>query len=229
MADWWTYRLEDFLLFSPATYYRGHELYNAEIWPLQVVALVLGGLIPVLAASADVQRRRAAAALLALAWCWVGWGFHFSHYATINWAAPWFGAAFVLEAGLLLWIGVVRGALVFRPRTDLSSRIGLALFVFALVGYPMLELALGRPWTQLGVFGTSPDPTVLATLGMVLMTGAVRGARLATLLAVPLAWCVVGGATLWAMGAPAAWLLPAVGALAVVLVVVQVRRRRADN
>ena len=42
MSEWWTYTLSDFLLFSPRTYYRLFELYNAEIWPAQIVALTLG-------------------------------------------------------------------------------------------------------------------------------------------------------------------------------------------
>ena len=42
MSEWWTYSLSDFLLFSPRTYYRLFELYNREIWPAQMAALVLG-------------------------------------------------------------------------------------------------------------------------------------------------------------------------------------------
>ena len=42
MDEWWTYRLSDFLLFSPHTYYRLFELYNIDVWPLQILALSLG-------------------------------------------------------------------------------------------------------------------------------------------------------------------------------------------
>ena len=42
MSEWWTYHLSDFLLFSPRTYYRLFELYNAAIWPAQIVALGAG-------------------------------------------------------------------------------------------------------------------------------------------------------------------------------------------
>ena len=42
MSEWWTYRPSDFLLFSPRTYYRLFELYNAEVWPGHVLALALG-------------------------------------------------------------------------------------------------------------------------------------------------------------------------------------------
>lgn len=214
MAEWWSYRLEDFLLFSPRTYFRLHELYNLEIWPAQLVALALGVLVLVLGLQHGRVQRRIAMALLALGWCWVAWAFHYRHYATINWAAPWFGAAFAVEAGLLAWFGVLRGAITLNPFRDWRTRAGLALFVFALLLHPPFEVLLGRSWMEAGVFGTSPDPTVLATLGILLMARHCH--RL--LLPVPLAWCAVGGATLWTMDAPGAWLLPAAGALVLLCV-----------
>ena len=63
-----------------------------------------------------------------------------------------------------------------------------------------------RGWTQSEIFGIVPDPTVMGTLGLLLMAeGSPR-----TLLAAPLAWCLLGGATLLAMDSPEAWvLLPA--------------------
>src|ERR1700752_2916331 len=45
MSEWWTYRPEDFLLFSPRVYWRMFELHNAALWPLQVLALAAGLII----------------------------------------------------------------------------------------------------------------------------------------------------------------------------------------
>src|SRR5262245_6330489 len=42
MSEWWTYRPEDFLLFSPRVYWRMFELHNAALWPLQVPVLAAG-------------------------------------------------------------------------------------------------------------------------------------------------------------------------------------------
>ena len=33
MSEWWTYTLGDFLMFSPATYWRLVESYNRDVWP----------------------------------------------------------------------------------------------------------------------------------------------------------------------------------------------------
>jgi hypothetical protein len=84
MSEWWTYSLSDFLLFSPRTYYRLFELYNADIWPGQVAALALGFAILVLLRSQGAQRGRIIAGILAACWLWVAWGFLYTRYATIN-------------------------------------------------------------------------------------------------------------------------------------------------
>ena len=41
MLDW-SYRLSDFLLFSPRVYWRMFELHNAALWPLPLAMLALG-------------------------------------------------------------------------------------------------------------------------------------------------------------------------------------------
>ena len=50
MSEWWTYRAEDFLLFSPRVYWRMFELHNAALWPLHVLTLAAGFVIILLIA-----------------------------------------------------------------------------------------------------------------------------------------------------------------------------------
>ena len=104
MSEWWTYRPSDFLLFAPRTYYRLFELYNAEVWPVHIVALLAGVTILVLMRSHAPWRGRLIAAMLAACWLWVAWAFHWQRYATINWAASYFAVGFAIEALLLFWI-----------------------------------------------------------------------------------------------------------------------------
>ena len=98
MAEWWTYSLSDFLLFSPRTYYRLFELYNRAIWPMQLVALALGAAILGLLRVGAAWQGRAVAVLLAACWAFVAWAFLLERYSTINWAASYFAVAFLLEA-----------------------------------------------------------------------------------------------------------------------------------
>ncbi len=225
MSEWWTYRLSDFLMFSGRTYHRLFELYNAEAWPAQIVTLGLGVALGVAAlrTQAHAWLGPAVFGLLGLAWVWVGWAFHVQRFASINWAALWFGAAFVVQ-GLLLLVGAWRAAIAATRRSDqdgFSARSaigpGLALLLFALFLQPMVGMALGRPWGQAEVFGIAPDPTAGATLGLLLMLRSQRPLQSWSwiLWPLPLLWSVVAGATAWAMNAPDAWLMPSLALLAV--------------
>jgi hypothetical protein len=101
----------------------------------------------------------------------------------------------------------VRGRLGFHWRRDAAGTLGLVLFLSALVVYPALAPAQGRGWRQAEVFGVAPDPTVVATLGLLLLSES--GARWGLLVA-PILWCLVSGATLFALDSAEGWvLLPA--------------------
>jgi Family of unknown function (DUF6064) len=214
MSEWWTYSLSDFLLFSPRTYYRLFELYNLAVWPVQFFALALGLAILALAFRRPAWHGRAVAAILAACWLWVAWAYLFARYDTINWAARYFAAGFALQALLLAWTGVVRDRLGMRPGQTIAGRIGLGLFAFGLIVQPLIgPLLVGRPWTQVEIFGLVPDPTAVATLGVLVAAERPHW----TLLPVPLAWCAIGSATLWTMHSPDALVMPGAAAVAIAL------------
>jgi hypothetical protein len=198
MQDWWSYSLSDFLLFSPRTYYRMIERHNEAVWPAQLLTMALGiGILGALRQPSTTQGR-IIAGILALLWMWVAWAFLLQRYATINWAIKYVVPFFVLEALLLVWWGVIGGKLSFAVRPEATGRLGTALFVLSLLLYPALPVIVGRPWTHAEVFGIAPDPTVAATVGLLLLTSSrLRWA----LLPVPLLWCGITAATLWAMSA----------------------------
>ncbi len=198
MSEWWTYRPSDFLLFAPRTYYRLFELYNIDIWPLQILALLAGAAILVLIRNRMASSGRIIGVLLAACWLWVAWAFHWQRYATINWAASYFAVGFAIEALLLIWIGVVRDSLRFDSAPRVRARIGVAIFAFALMIQPLLQLLSGRNWQQLEVFGVAPDPTAVATLGVLLASNRMPWIALP----LPLIWCVIGGVTLWLINSP---------------------------
>ena len=144
----------------------------------------------------------------------VAWAFLWKRYASINWAATYFAWLFAIEAALL-------ARLTFRLSRDFAGRVGVGLFLFSLAVYPLLAPLLGRGWRPAEVFGIAPDPTVLATLGLLLM--AEQPPPWWTLV-VPLVWCLMSGALLWAMGSPEVWIL----VLAAILVLGARRLRRSD-
>ena len=211
MSEWWTYRLADLLMFSPRTYYRLFELYNADLWPGQVVAILVGLVILACARWPGAAGPRIAAAMLAACWLWVAWAFFAQRYASINWAARYFGVGFTIEALLLFWFGVIRGRLVLRPMPGSAASMGL--YTLAVCAYPLLVLANGRTWLHMEVFALAPDPTAVATLGLLAAASRIPW----MLLAIPLLWCAISGATLFTMAAPDAWVVPAAAVLALLL------------
>jgi len=225
MSEWWTYDLHDLLLFSSRTYYRLFELYNLELWPLQLLALALGVTVLALWRRGGERAGRAIAVILAAAWLWIAWGFHWQRYASINWAANYFALAFAFEALLMLWLGGVRGWFAIAPVARFRQRVGLGLFLFTLLVFPLVGPLLGRSWTQAEVFGIAPDPTALATLGILLFAG-VRPVW--WLFPIPVAWCLISGATLWAMGSPDFAIVPLAALLAVSVAVGSAVRQARD-
>jgi hypothetical protein len=212
MPEWWTYTLSDFLLFSPRTYYRLIERHNEAIWPGQVVTIGLGLVIAVLLRRPTPRQGRIVSAILAALWIWVGWAFLWQRYATINWAVTYLVWLFAIEVLLLVWIGGVRGGLRFRWKHDARGISGIALLVFSLALYPVLAPALGRGWRQAEIFGVAPDPTVVATLGLLLLSA---GPPRWGLLLAPILWCLASGLTQVAMDSPEAWVVLSAALLAV--------------
>ena len=214
MSEWWTYHVSDFLLFSPRTYFRLLAAYNRATFPAQVPAVLLGLAAALGLMRPSARRLRAIAILLAAAWLWVAFAFHLRRYAAINWAAVYFAWAFVLEA--VLWLAL--GALARRPATvrppAWAERIGLGMVLFAVFLEPLAAPLAGRGWDAAETFGLFPDPTAVATLG-VLLAAPVRGRW--ALMVVPVIWCATTGLTLYAMKAPDFWIAPAAAALTVVL------------
>lgn len=223
MTEWWTYHLSDFLLFSSATYRRLFELYNAALWPAQPVVVVASLGLTVGLLRQRPWAPRATTVALGLAWLWTAWAFHLQRYATINWAATWFAGAFAVQ-GLLLLASSVASMAPAAPAPLMVRtlrRVGCVLLLYALVGPALLIGAQGLSWRQTEVLGLAPDPTTVGTLGLLLMLPPARtNGRLGAprwqwaLWPIPLLWCGISGATLWAMHRPDALVLPVAAALA---------------
>jgi hypothetical protein len=211
MSEWWTYRLTSFLLFSPRTYYRLLELYNLAIWPAQLAGMAIGLAIVALLIGQRGHYERIIAGLLAACWLWVALAFHYQRYVQINWAATWFAVAFACEALLLVVVGVLGGRLALQPARGGTLWIAVSIIAISILGYPILAPLTGRPWTTAEIFGVAPDPTAIASVAVLAL---VRGRIRWLLLVLPVLWCALATATLWAMGAPEGWVVLAACLLA---------------
>jgi hypothetical protein len=228
MSEWWTYRPADFLMFAPRTYWRLFELHNQAWWPAQPLLLLAGLGWIAWRLRAGTAALRTACIGLAVAWAVVACAFLWQRYTPINWAVPWAVAGFGVGALALALVGA-RGGL--RAATGLPQHVGTALCAWAVAVHPWLAMAAGRDWRQAEVIGLAPDPTAIATLGVLLATR--PGARWLRSLALVLAglWCVLSAATLWTMNSAQGW-VPAAAVLVTLLAGQQSREsgsRAADR
>ncbi|MCY7371901.1 MAG: DUF6064 family protein [Polaromonas sp.] len=196
MSDWWTYRLGDFLMFSPATYARLVEQYQRDVWPAQLIGLAAGLASLWLARSRHAHALRLQALLLASAFLWVAWAFHWQRYASINWAATYLAFAFAVQATLLLSL-VLAGRSETPAERKWTLLTGCVLALAGVVAFPLAGMLMGRSWSQIEVFGVSPEPTALAGIGLLLARPGWFGRSWhGALLVVPVLSLVIGAATL---------------------------------
>jgi hypothetical protein len=218
MDEWWTYGITDLVLFTPDTWFRLFEQYHRDWWPLQLACATMAVVIVLCLWLKPARGGRVIALLLAAGWTWTGWAFLHIRFAPIHWVADWYAVAFFLQALLLFVCAVSRRGMEFQ--TGKSARAGFGVFVLtgALLVMPAVAYLTGREWMQAELFAMTPDATALATLGLLLLA---KGRVALWLMMIPVAWCLITGATLWALEAPQAMLLPAGAMLTIVLMLIR--------
>lgn len=204
MADWFSYAPSDVLLFGPDVYWRLFALHNQSLWPLPLVALGTG--VVILGGLTTRWRWRSQAIWLAIALAFVG-SAHFIavRYAPINWPMTHAAWLFVAQA-MLIVAAMVAGALSLQNLAPgLARASGIGLLAYAVLVHPLVGLGFGRPLDQAEIMGLAPDPTALASLGLLLL---VRPSPWRVALSMlPVTWCVVSAATLFGLGEPQGWIL----------------------
>jgi len=211
------------LPFSADVLFSSFEHYNRDVWPAHILACGLA-LAAVLLTLRPVRLGDPAiGTLLAAAWLWIGIGYHYLHFATLDFAAPVYAAFFVIQGLLLAWGGAVRGRLAFRFRPDLFGWTGLMLALAALIAWPVADGLTGYGWQSVRLVGMAPGPTTAFTLGLLLL---IDGRTPVHLAVIPLLWTIIAGATAWILFIPQDLALPVVGLGGFALILWKNRRRR---
>jgi hypothetical protein len=222
MDEWWTYGIADLVLFTPETYFRLFELHHRDWWPMQLACMAMAVVILLCLWGKPARGGgRVIAILLAASWAWVGWSFLHLRFAPIHWVANWYAVAFVIQALLLFIYGVSRRGVEFETANSVRAGIGVFVLLGALLVMPATAHFTGREWMQAELFAMTPDATVLATLALLPLA---KGRVAVWLVVIPVAWCVVTGATLWVLEAPEALILPAGAVLTIALMLLPIRQ-----
>ena len=171
--------------------------YNLAIWPMQIVAYLLGIAAIVLSQWHTSYSGRVVSGILAFFWLWMAIAYHWLFFREINGAAAVFAFAFIVQGILFFVVGALRGDLDFRARTSPIGAVGASFGGYALLVYPIIGALAGHTYPQSPVFGVAPCPTTIFTFGLLLWTVARVPAYL---LIIPLLWSLVGFAAAVGLG-----------------------------
>jgi hypothetical protein len=174
------------LPFTEEEFFRVFAAYNDSFWVFAALLWVLTAVTFVLAIRIPARMNHSVGLLLALHWAWSAVAYHFTFFSAINPAAYLFAALFLIQAGLLIWIGVVRNRLQLERGKTGRDFLGYALVTYALV-YPLV----GVP-----SFGI-PCPSTILTIGFLF---AANPGFPGTLAVIPIIWSVIGGSATALMG-----------------------------
>lgn len=175
--------------FTEAQFFDVFRQYNLGTWPMPLFVMLFGLVLAVAVTERRVPVRTIWWSLTAL-WAWMALGYHVKYFSTINPLAYAFAVLFLVQSAAFMVLA--RSSSTHRV-PDIGRVRALTsdlLFVYALVVYPLVGLALGQRYPGLPTFGL-PCPTTIFTVAIL-----IRLDRLAPwpLYLIPLLWSAIATA-----------------------------------
>jgi hypothetical protein len=164
------------------------ERYNLAIWPMQVLAYVLGLVALFFALKPSRYSSRIISGILSFLWLWTGIVFFPLYFGPIYTPAYGFGVLFIIQ-GLVFLASVLKPRLSFGFKGDVYSIVGLLFILYAMIGYPAVGYFLGHIYPHTPPFGLTPCPGTVFTFGLFLLTDK-KVPKL--FLIIPLLWALGG-------------------------------------
>ncbi len=194
--------------------------YNTAIWPAQVLAYILGLLALFLAFRGGKNSSRIVSGVLGLFWVWMGAVYHLHYFSRINPAALLFGACFVLQGALFIFVGTIRCKLSFGFKNKALPIFGLCFALYALLIYSLLGMAFGHSYPRIPMFGVAPCPTTIFTFALFLW--AAKRVPFYMLL-IPFLWSIIGTSAAVNLRVPQDYGLFLAGVMSTILIVLRNR------
>lgn len=200
--------------------------YNQAIWPLHGVAALFVLVSIALAFSGGRFAGRAIGLLLGVLWVWIGVTFFGGSLAPFHFAAEWLAGVFVAQGLMLVFALTVMGRGAFGWPGGWAGVMAVVLMFYAAAAYPLFEHVLAdAPWSQLSYVGVAPGPTMLLTLGLLLLA---RPRPPLVLAIIPFLWALVTGYIAWELAMPLEY-IPAVLGVGGFTLLVTRRFRREER
>lgn len=168
--------------------------YNQSVWPMQLIFYVIAILIVYLLFKKLVIKNKIILCALAFFWLWMGIVYQWLFFSSINPAAKFFGAIFLLQ-GIFLGYEAIRDKIDFSFSGKLRSYFGLFFLIFGSLLYPILGYILGHKYPATPTFGL-PCPTTIFTIGMFLFIRKLPK----YLMVIPFVWALIGSVAAFSFG-----------------------------
>jgi hypothetical protein len=157
------------LPFSTDEFFAVFERYNSDVWPIQLLIYALAGLTVIALVRKMKEASQMINQLLAVLWLWMGVMYHLKYFSSINPAAYFFAAMFIVQGLIFGYLSVGKSKLEYRFRFNtLRGLLGVVFIVYGLILYPVLNELAGVKYPSSPTFGL-PCPTTIFTFGLLVM------------------------------------------------------------
>lgn len=144
------------------------ERYNLAVWPLQIIAYILGFVAVFFTIKQTKYSMKIVPAILSFFWLWVGIVFCLLYWAPSYPSAYAFGI-FSIVQGLLFLMSLFKSNLSDCPGTRMHLIVGMIFVIYAMAGYPLVGYLVGHVYPKSVPFGLVPCPTAVFTFGLLLL------------------------------------------------------------
>jgi hypothetical protein len=184
------------LPFTTEQFLDNFKNYNLAIWPIQIGFYLLAAIAVYLILRKGRGSGKVVSAILSFFWLWMGIAYHLIYFTAINKAAFLFGAIFILQGLIFLYVGIIKNNLSFKLKPDFNGITGAILVLFALVVYPILGYGLGHAYPSSPTFGL-PCPTTIFTFGILLW---IDKKFPIAIVVIPFLWSIIGFTAAFSLG-----------------------------
>jgi hypothetical protein len=174
------------------------ESYNEKVFPITILTYLLGLVAIYLVSRRSRQSSKFVSSILGFLWLWSGIVLHILFYGPtyvefLGMTIPgiWYfsGVLFVIQSLLFIVYGIVKNSLSFSLDISLYSIVGAIFVIYSMVIYPLIGFLTGYPYPKYPIFGSSPCPVTIFTLGLLLWTDK----KIPLLVAIiPFIWGIMG-------------------------------------
>ncbi len=196
------------------------EKYNIAVWPMQIILVLIALSALFLSLRKFSYSDRFIGAILGFFWLWVGIVYHLAYFASINKVAYLFGALYIIQGLIFIFMGGIKSKLSFKLQPNSYGIIGSLFVLYALIIYPILGYFLGHVYPKSPTFGL-PCPTTIFTFGLLLWTDKIVPKYV---LVIPLIWSMIGFGAALSLGVKEDYGLLIAGVLGFILIFIRDRK-----